>query len=196
MHHLGNTMCSSMCSNPEIKDYCVGSFSIDNPAIKADIQTISFAEASCPSKVAGELPIKLKVDVPQKTSNIKAFVQFWQDDILYAVQETVISIDGDNLELAVAIPEDLKAGEYFIKVGLYNYLIDGKATYPVGKTLIDGMDDSERKPRSNGVFVDKTGAHNVWYVDDNYTLIWNGEPYICFSNYLFSNENNYKNLDP
>ncbi len=137
------------------------------------------------------------------TENEKAFLKLWKDDVLWGVAESedlaVVSDTGEHsvtLNLPVGIPEDTYTAEF----GFYH--VNGTKQAGNIQTSINGK--YGYKPLSNGVYqAKKTGRNHFWYVSQENTLIWDGEPYIpiggmeCpdtviyYSQELSDNENNW-----
>ena len=115
--------------------------------------------------------------------NTAAYLTFWKDDILWYVSE-IGRVDigkvtlGENHEIPVEfiVKDNIPKGNYTVKFALHKTDSIGEGE---NVSVVSHDEDRYYKPLANGVLNSKkTGSYHFWYVNQNNTLIWDGEPYI------------------
>lgn len=155
-----------------IGNVTIGELDDPNP----DTLTISRAEAAQNGKM---LDISYTLSEAAEATEAKAFVRFWNGDVLWGVAETEAAVDvstvGEVINTSLVMPSGMPAGEYEAELGFYN--VNGTKT--IGNIRIISDTKNTYKPLSHGIYKSqKTGRHHFWYINQAGAAIWDGEPFI------------------
>lgn len=154
-----------------------GSFKIGNSAAPSP-KTVEFETVTLESGKE-TITAHYKLSSSTAASDERAFIKLWKDDVLWGVAESetpaAVSDTSSEHTIELKLPEGIPQDTYNAELGFYN--VNGTMTCGSVDTLVNGK--YGYKPLSNGVYTaKKTGNKHFWYVSQENTLIWDGEPYI------------------
>ena len=105
----------------------------------------------------------------------KIYVTMWNGEELWGVSDTETVISKGINDFTFSVPDGIKKGEYTVKLGAYGY--NSNSDTDTIMILTEGS--KNYKPLSNGsYYAKKSGYEHFWYINQQNTLIWDGEPYI------------------
>lgn len=123
----------------------------------------------------GSFSARISLPADLAEASAKLYMTMWNGSELWGVSETEMTIVKGENTISFSVPDGIKKGEYDIRLGMYGYNAESETT----KLAINAEGSKNYKPLSNGLYRSKkSGYEHFWYVNQENTLIWDGEPYI------------------
>ncbi len=169
-----------------VSNVYIGSKEHKNPEMK----TITTGNISFPADISADVPFEVSLKATSNTAidyDTTAYVALWKEDVLWGVlegSETVETskwIPGEENELSCSftVTEAIPKGAYTATVGLHKTKLMQNDVINVNLVKSKPNVGEHYKPMSYG-FLDseKSGNCHFWYVNQTFTKIRDGVPYI------------------
>lgn len=154
-----------------------GKITVGTPSVPANIE----ANITNISEKIANKSIELSADVEltaEDTVKSKMYIKLIKDNILWGccISEDMIFENGSNsVDISLKLPDGIPPGTYNTEVGIFTV----GETFSGGECTVASEGKYGYKPLSCGTYRSKkTGKAHFWFVNQENTLIWDGEPYI------------------
>ncbi len=173
----------------------IGDLQVGDPVVLPEPMTVDISDLSVPAQIARgtAFEVSANVKVNKDAGNARAYLAFYQGEELWYVAELGQVADilkagvSTQITASAVVDEDVPDGSYTIQLGIHWYESNGGQ----GSVALQGgtfAGERTYKPLSYGKYKpQKTGSCQLWYVNQNHAMIWNGEPYIPVGGMVCSN---------